>query len=91
MTKKEFLERFTNKKTGKLELPNGFILGEPINTNEIGIYSFRNWWMVDKIGIPNPMSIGDALTPVHLYMGLNENKAFDVFTDFVTGAENADS
>lgn len=40
MTKKEFLEKFTNKKTGQVELPDGFILGKPdmFATRTVGIY-----------------------------------------------------
>lgn len=89
MIKDELIKLFTNKETGKLNLPVGFVLGEPDKADETGIFQDKNnEWHVVKIGIPNPSGIGDAWYHRTLYCGYNEDNAFTVFFNFLIDKED---
>ena len=89
MIKEELIKLFTNKETGKLNLPVGFVLGEPNKVDETGIFQDKNnEWHVVKIGIPNPSGIGDAWYHRTLYRGYNEDNAFTVFFNFLINKED---
>lgn len=89
MIKEELIKLFTNKETGKLNLPVGFVLGKPNKVDETGIFQDEdNEWRVVKIGIPNPSGIGDAWYHKTLYCGYNENNAFTVFFNFLIDKED---
>lgn len=91
MTKEEFLRLFTDEKTGRIKLPSNYIIGNPTEVDETGVYQDDNgYWCVVKIGIPNPSCIGDARQANTLYRGNSENNAFAVFYSFVVGQENPD-
>lgn len=89
MNKQILIKLFTNKETGKLNLPVGFVLGKPNKVDETGIFQDEdNEWRVVKIGIPNPSGIGDAWYHRTLYYGYNENNAFTVFFNFLIDKED---
>lgn len=89
MNKQTLIKLFTNKETGKLNLPSGFVLGEPNKVDETGIFQDKNnEWLVVKIGIPNPSGIGDARYHRTLYCGYNEDNAFTVFFNFLIDKED---
>lgn len=89
MNKQTLIKLFTNKETGKLNLPVGFVLGEPNKADETGIFQDEdNEWRVVKIGIPNPSGIGDAWYHKTLYCGYNEDNAFTVFFNFLIDKED---
>lgn len=89
MIKEELIKLFTNKETGKLNLPYGFVLGEPNKVDETGIFQDKNnEWYVVKIGIPNPSCAGDAWCHRTLYCGYNEDNAFTVFFNFLINKED---
>ena len=89
MIKEELIKLFTDKETGKLNLPYGFVLSEPNKVGETGIFQDDdNKWHVVKIGIPNPSGIGDAWYHRTLYCGYNEDNAFTVFFNFLINKEN---
>lgn len=89
MNKQTLIKLFTNKETGKLNLPVGFVLGEPNKADETGIFQDKNnEWHVVKIGIPNPSGIGDAWYHRTLYCGYNEDNAFTVFFNFLIDKED---
>lgn len=91
MAKEEFLRLFTDKKTGRVKLPSKYVIGNPTEVDETGVYQDDNgYWRVVKIGIPNPSCIGDARQAKILYRGNSENNAFAVFYSFVVGQENPD-
>lgn len=89
MIKEELIKLFTDKETGKLNLPYGFVLSEPNKADETGIFQDKNnEWHVVKIGIPNPSGIGDAWYHRTLYCGYNEDNAFTVFFNFLIDKED---
>lgn len=89
MNKQILIKLFTNKETGKLNLPYGFVLGEPNKVDETGIFQDKNnEWYVVKIGIPNPSCAGDAWCHRILYRGYSENNAFTVFFNFLINKED---
>lgn len=89
MNNQTLIKLFTNKETGKLNLPSGFILGEPNKVDETGIFQDKNdEWYVVKIGIPDPSGIGDAWYHRTLYRGYNEDNAFTVFFNFLINKED---
>ena len=89
MIKDELIKLFTDKETGKLNLPYGFVLSEPNKIGETGIFQDDdNKWHVDKIGIPNPSCAGDAWYCRPLYCGYNEDNAFTVFFNFLIDKED---
>lgn len=89
MDKQTLIKLFTNKETGKLNLPYGFVLGEPNKVDETGIFQDKNnEWHVVKIGIPNPSGIGDSLYHRTLYCGYNKDNAFAVFFNFLIDKED---
>ena len=89
MIKNELIKLFTDKETGKLNLPVGFVLGEPNKVDETGIFQDKNnEWLIVKIGIPNPSGIGDARYHKTLYCGYNEDNAFTVFFNFLINKED---
>lgn len=91
MNKQTLIKLFTNKETGKLNLPYGFVLGEPNKVDETGIFQDKNnEWLVVKIGIPNPSCAGDAWCHRTLYRGYNEDNAFTVFFNFLISKEDPD-
>ena len=91
MIKEELIKLFTDKETGKLNLPYGFVLNEPNKVGETGIFQDDdNKWNVIKIGIPNPSGIGDAWCRIPLYCGYNEDNAFTVFFNFLIDKEYPD-
>lgn len=91
MIKEELIKLFTDKETGKLNLPYGFVLNEPNKVGETGIFQDKNnKWHVVKIGIPNPSGIGDAWCRIPLYCGYNEDNAFTVFFNFLIDKEYPD-
>lgn len=91
MDKQTLIKLFTNKETGKLNLPVGFVLGEPNKVDETGIFQDKNnEWYVVKIGIPNPSCAGDAWCQRTLYRGYNEDNAFTVFFNFLIDKEDPD-
>lgn len=91
MIKEELIKLFTDKETGKLNLPYGFVLSEPNKVGETGIFQDDdNTWNVIKIGIPNPSGIGDAWCHIPLYCGYNEDNAFTVFFNFLIDKEYPD-
>lgn len=91
MNKQTLIKLFTNKETGKLNLPYGFVLGEPNKVDETGIFQDNNnEWYVVKIGIPNPSCAGDAWCNRTLYCGYNEDNAFTVFFNFLISKEDPD-
>lgn len=89
MIKEELIKLFTDKETGKLNLPDGFVLSEPNKADETGIFQDKNnEWYVVKIGIPNPSGIGEAWYHRTLYCGYNEDNAFTVFFNFLINKED---
>lgn len=89
MNKQTLIKLFTNKETGKLNLPYGFVLGEPNKVGETGVFQDEdNEWCVVKIGIPNPSCAGDAWYHRTLYCGYNEDNAFTVFFNFLIDKED---
>lgn len=91
MNKQTLIKLFTNKETGNLNLPYGFVLGEPNKVDETGIFQDKNnEWYVVKIGIPNPSCAGDAWCYRTLYCGYNEDNAFTIFFNFLIDKEDPD-
>ena len=89
MNKQTLIKLFTNKETGKLTLPYGFVLGEPNKVDETGIFQDEDdEWLIVKIGIPNPSDIGEAWYHKTLYWGYNEYNAFTVFFNFLINKED---
>lgn len=91
MIKEELIKLFTDKETGKLNLPYGFVLSEPNKVGETGIFQDDdNEWNVITICIPNPSCAGDAWCCIPLYWGYNEDNAFTVFFNFLIDKEYPD-
>lgn len=87
MTKEEFLKKFTNKYTGKVELPNGAVLCKPNDnwTGTQGLYKDGDTYEIYQIGVPGGMGAADAHMIFHMYRTKSETDAFNKFYKLIKG------
>lgn len=83
MTKEKFVRLF------KDGLPDGFVLGMPLNTGDTGIYQSKdNKWIIGHVGDSSSSCGADRYSFSVLHVSNSEEKAFNLFYKFVMGKED---